>query len=183
MRIFIAAVIVGALSHGISAQGISAQVLTDAEFVLKAAQGGHYETESGKLGASKAANGAVKAFAERMITDHSAANDELVQLAASKGISITHGACGAPALNARAAGAEFDREFMHRMVRSHEDTLDLFEGESRNGKDADIRAWASSKLPALREHLREAREIYSKAYRIEYMLKQRALKKTGAASF
>ena len=58
---------------------------------------------------------------------------------------------------------------MQQMVRDHEKTLDLFESESQNGKDAEIREWAASKLPALREYLRVAREVYSKAYRLSYL--------------
>jgi putative membrane protein len=157
--------------------------MTDAQFVMKAAQGGHREAEAGKIGVSKAACDDVRAFAQRMLTDHSAANDELARLAASKGIRVKHNAAvGFRALDMRAVGAQFDRAFMQQMVRDHEYTFDLFESQSLNGKDAELRAWAAAKLPTLREHLHEARLIFSKAYRLEYAAKQSALKEARASS-
>src|SRR5437868_15253804 len=58
----------------------------DWKFVMETARGGMAEVKLGELASRQAANSAVKDFGQRMVTDHSKANDELKQLAESKGI-------------------------------------------------------------------------------------------------
>jgi len=60
----------------------------DQTFMTKAAGGGMYEVEVSKMAASKARNADVKAYAEMLVKDHTAANDELKQLASSKGVTL-----------------------------------------------------------------------------------------------
>jgi putative membrane protein len=62
----------------------------DRKFVMEAAHGGMMEVELGKLATQKAMSDDVKQFGQRMVDDHSKANDELMQLASSKGIMINH---------------------------------------------------------------------------------------------
>ncbi len=65
----------------------------DHEFIMKAAHGGAMEIELSQLAVSKSSNDDVKQFAQRLIDDHSKANDELKQLAQSKGVILpeSHG--------------------------------------------------------------------------------------------
>jgi putative membrane protein len=62
----------------------------DKKFVMEAAHGGMMEVELGKLATQKAMSEEVKQFGQRMVDDHGKANDELMQLASSKGITISH---------------------------------------------------------------------------------------------
>jgi putative membrane protein len=62
----------------------------DKKFVMEAAHGGMMEVDLGKLAAQKAMSEEVKQFGQRMVDDHSKANDELMQLASSKGITLNH---------------------------------------------------------------------------------------------
>lgn len=55
-------------------------------------------------------------------------------------------------------GARFDTAYASVAVRDHEASGALFEGESRGGSDAGLKAWAARTLPTLREHLRLAQE-------------------------
>src|SRR4051794_35823757 len=50
---------------------------TDKTFVKKAAQGGLAEVELGRLATERAASPDVKKFGQRMVDDHSKANDQL----------------------------------------------------------------------------------------------------------
>src|SRR5262249_48342777 len=61
---------------------------TDREFMTKAAAGGIAEVEMGRLATQKGASEDVKKFGQRMIDDHSKANNELMSLAAKKGVSL-----------------------------------------------------------------------------------------------
>jgi putative membrane protein len=55
-------------------------------FVKEADQGGLQEVELGNLAPDESSNADVKNLAQRMVADHSKANDQLRQLAAQKGI-------------------------------------------------------------------------------------------------
>ena len=60
----------------------------DKKFIMESLHGGMMEVELGKMAVDKASSADVKQFAQRMVDDHSKANDELMQLASQKGISM-----------------------------------------------------------------------------------------------
>jgi putative membrane protein len=60
----------------------------DTEFVQKAAAAGRMEVEHGKMAASKASNAQVKAYANTLVKDHTAANQQLMAIAKRKNITI-----------------------------------------------------------------------------------------------
>ena len=62
----------------------------DQRFVQEAAEGGKAEVALGNLALQRAASDDVKQFAQRMVDDHSKANQELMELASQKNISIPH---------------------------------------------------------------------------------------------
>src|SRR5262245_60975411 len=62
--------------------------LSSAEFVNKAGEGGLAEVAAGKLGSQKATSPAVKAFAQKMVTDHGKANKELMAAAKAKNLEV-----------------------------------------------------------------------------------------------
>ena len=57
-------------------------------------------------------------------------------------------------------GKKFDEAFVKRMVKEHEEAVKLLE-KATEDKDhsQNIRAFANKHLPALREHLRQARQL------------------------
>jgi putative membrane protein len=132
------------------------------QFMQDAATGGTTEVELGRMAANKAASEQVRAFAERMVKDHGAANDELVELAKQKGVSLTtqldpkHQAV-VDRLG-RLSGPEFDREYMQAMVDDHRADVTKFDHEAKAGRDADVKSFAARTLPTLRRHLDLAQE-------------------------
>src|SRR5215469_13868965 len=70
-----------------SPQGSTVQT-SDRSFMMKAAEGGREEVELGRLAQQHASNDAVKRFGQRMVTDHSKADQELTELATSKGVDL-----------------------------------------------------------------------------------------------
>src|SRR5512133_2040153 len=71
-----------------SASGSSQLSAADQTFVKKAAQGGMAEVELGKLATQKASSEDVKKFGQRMVDDHTKANDQLKQVAEQQHIDI-----------------------------------------------------------------------------------------------
>jgi len=61
---------------------------SDRTFVKKAAQGRMAEVEMGKLASERASDPDVKKFGQRMVDDHTKANDQLKQVASSKNITL-----------------------------------------------------------------------------------------------
>jgi putative membrane protein len=144
-------------------QAAGALSRSDRDFATKAAQDGMAEVALGELATRQASNEEVKQFAQRMVRDHSKANDELKELASRKGITLPSEVQGKQkALQDRLgklSGADFDREYMRAMVKDHDSAVALFEKESRTGGDPELKAWAEKTLPTLREHQTMAREL------------------------
>jgi putative membrane protein len=135
----------------------------DRKFVMEAAMGGMMEVELGRLAVERGASEAVKQFGQRMIDDHTRANQELMQLASAAGLTppaaldAKHQAMVAKM--ARLSGAEFDRAYARQMVKDHEKTVALFQRESSRGAHDVLKSFAAAQLPALREHLQMARAL------------------------
>jgi putative membrane protein len=141
----------------------STDVKRDADYAMEAASGGMMEVELGRLAMTNAASNEVKEFGNGMVTDHSKANEELKSLAVSKNITLPT----APNSDmqrkidelSQKKGADFDKAYIDLMVDDHKDDIDLFQKEADKGNDADIKSWASGKIPTLQHHLHMAEEI------------------------
>ena len=138
----------------------------DQEFMTKAAAGGLYEVQAGTLAQEKGRAPTVKSFGEMLIKDHSAANDELKALAATKGVTLP---AALPAdkkkrLDKIAKAKDFDKEFVDEVgLDDHKKDIQLFEKASKDADDADVKAFATKTLPTLKAH-REHAEGLKKAY-------------------
>lgn len=163
----------GGQSQSPQARGASAQTHTaaksanpDAAFAKEAAVGGMAEVELGNLAKERASSSDVKQFGDRMVTDHSRANDELKQWAQQKSVTLPteldakHKATRDKL--AKLSGDAFDKAYMHEMVTDHQEDVAAFKKESTSGKDADLKAWAGKTLPTLQEHLKLAQDTATK---------------------
>lgn len=134
----------------------------DQRFVHEAAEGGMAEVELGKLASNKASSPTVKALAERMVTDHSKANDELKSLAASKNIMLPTdvGSMHKGKLDrfSKMSGDAFDRAYLGEMMSDHQKDIAAFKKEAQSGTDPEIKAWAAKTLPTLEAHLKAVQD-------------------------
>ena len=133
----------------------------DKKFIEKAAEGGMAEVELGKLASQKAQSAEVKQFGERMVKDHSAANDKLKQIASQKGVTPPSEMDSSTKREydklSNLSGAQFDREYIGHMVSDHEKDIKEFKSEEKSAQDADVKSFAQNTLPTLEEHLRLAK--------------------------
>jgi putative membrane protein len=138
---------------------------TDRAFVTKAAQGGLMEVAAGKLAAQRGLAPAVKEFGQRMVTDHTAANEKLKSLADSKQIllpgSLSPEQDAALGKLESLSGTDFDKTYSQMMVKDHVEDISEFEKEVQKGQDADIKSFAANTLPTLRHHLMLAKKLSS----------------------
>ena len=138
----------------------------DRKFVMDAAIGGMMEVEMGRMAAQKASSADVKAFGQRMVTDHTKANDQLKQIASQIGVTLptTLPADKRQEMEkiTRLSGAEFDRMYMSHMVKDHKKDVSEFEKQASKGDDSSVKSFAQQTLPTLREHLTMAQSIAAK---------------------
>ena len=150
------------------ASGMRRSKMDSAEFVKKAGVAGVAEVEAGKLGAQKATNPEVKAYAQKMVTDHTKANKELMGAAKAKNLEVPtepdmlHKGM-MEKFERQKADADFDHDFMQQMVRDHEAVVELFQNASTDTNvDPELRSWAKKTLPTLEGHLKEAKALEGK---------------------
>ena len=138
------------------------------EFVDKAGASGLAEVEMGELGAKKAKNGQVEAFAKRMVEDHKKANQDLLTAIKGKGVQVPSSRtdmhkAAVEKFQQQEAGKDFDRDYMEHMIEDHKAAVELFEAAADDEKfDLDLRAYAKRTLPTLRDNLEQAQTIQSK---------------------
>jgi putative membrane protein len=139
---------------------------SDRTFIKKAAEGGLAEVELGKLATEKAASPEVKQFGQRMVEDHSKANEQLKQVASEKGVAVPEKLSPKDAATKarleKLSGKAFDRAYMHDMVVDHTKDVSEFRMEAKNAKDPDVKNFASQTLPVIEDHLKEAKSIAPK---------------------
>ena len=155
----LAATVLAGLCAGHAGAAVSK---ADQEFFTKAASGGMFEVEAGKLAESKGSDAGVKSFGSMLVKDHGAANDELKALASKKGASIP-GAVPPDMqkkLDRLSGSKNFDKDFVNEVgLADHKKDIALFEKTSKRADDADVKAFAAKTLPTLKGHLEHAQGI------------------------
>jgi putative membrane protein len=154
----------GTGQNGNMGGGMAALSSSDRKFMQEAAVGGLSEVAMARVAVERASSEAVRDYARKMIEDHTRANEELMQLASTKGVALPT----APDAKHQQmltrlsgmSGAAFDREYVRNAgVKSHEKMLKLVQNHSRKGRDADARAFAAKMVPAVQMHLDMARQL------------------------
>ena len=139
---------------------------SDQDFVTKAAQGNSAEVELGKIVAAKSKNPSVKQFAQMMVKDHTAALNELQELAQTKNLNfnddLPDDAKELQTKLSSASGKQLDTDYMKNMVEDHQKDVQEFTDKSQNAKDPEVKQWASKTLPTLQKHLEKAQQIDAK---------------------
>lgn len=139
----------------------------DAAFLVTAAGINLEEIKLGELAQKRGSTPDVKALGKMMVDEHTAAQNDLKKLAATKSITIPvvltdNGKDAFDDLNEEETGKDFDKAFCNMMVKGHKSAIREFENASSNAEDGDIRNWASSMLPALRTHLEHSETCEAK---------------------
>jgi putative membrane protein len=134
----------------------------DQEFLTRAIQSGEAEVAISNLALEKSLNDQVRKFAERMVKDHTAANQRLMSLEEAGGRTLPkemdqkHEAMLEKL--SQLSGDEFDRQYMQGQVQDHQAAVKLFTSEATK-PSGPVDALAGELLPALQQHLQMAEEI------------------------
>jgi putative membrane protein len=120
------------------------------------------EIDMAQVGQSKAQNADLKAFCQQLQTDHTKANQDLQPIAQKYGVAED-----ATKLHERevnkfekdTAGPEFDKKFATEMLKDHQKDIKKFERAAAKLQEADVRQYAQTMLPKLREHFEKAQSV------------------------
>jgi putative membrane protein len=138
----------------------------DKKFVKDAAEGGMMEVELGKMAASKGASDGVKQFGQKMVDDHSKANDQLKEVASKEGMEIPSAIGSKKQAHidklSKLDGEAFDKAYVKDMVKDHETDVHEFQVEAQNGTNPNVKQFAASTLPTLQEHLNMIKDLSKK---------------------
>jgi len=135
----------------------------DRTFIMQAGQLSMMEVELGRLAVKRGSSAGVKQYGQEMVEDHTRANQELMQLAMQKGVELPKQMSSQnKALSDRLSGlsgASFDAAYKQAMIDSHNQAIALFQAQSQQGQDPQLKAWASQKLPNLQAHLQMVNQM------------------------
>jgi putative membrane protein len=105
-----------------------------------------------RIAADQATNPNVKNLAARMLADHEKLDQQLKQIALTKGVALP-----TPVTSDSLPNDRLDRAYVQRMIGDHRKAIDLY--SSADLSDPDLRAWAANALPMLRDHLAAAEKL------------------------
>jgi putative membrane protein len=137
----------------------------DRRFLQEATTGGKAEVALGRLAAQKGKEPAVKDFGQKMVQDHTSADQRLSEIVSKAGISPPEASDqklqADQAKLQRQKGTAFDRAYIQMMVKDHRADVQLFQREASSENPA-LKRYASETLPTLRNHLSMAEAIEQK---------------------
>ncbi len=135
----------------------------DAAFIQTAAQGGMNEIQTSQLAETTSHSAAIKAFGEKMISDHTANDDQLKQLVTAKGGTVpTTLNDDQQAMLTKLQGEhgrKFDHDYLQGQIMGHEAVLAAFQTEASSGTDPDLKNFATQTIPTIQMHLDRAKAL------------------------
>lgn len=154
------------IDNGMAANEVLAPAPMNAQaFANAVAASDHFEIESSKLAPAQAQSAAVKAFAAKMITAHTASTAKLKATAAAQTPAITPddklSAAQQQTLDSLKAlhGAQFDTAYAAAQVEAHQTALDALNAYAASGDNAAFKDFATGIIPTVTAHLNMAKGL------------------------
>jgi putative membrane protein len=138
----------------------------DKKFLAMAAQSDQNEIALSTVAQQKATNPAVKAFAEKMIAEHTKMTNSMKPFAESWGLTPPNGPDPdhQSALNKLngLSGADFDKEYISDMVTDHSKALSAFTTEAKDTEDVKFKTAVIKGKTAVAAHKNMAYDLKKK---------------------
>jgi putative membrane protein len=131
--------------------------VTPQSFATQAAVIGKAEIELAQMALNNTKNEEIRLYAERMVKDHTAADQKLRKIAAKENLQLPQTLDAKhKAVKQKLAGLKddaFDREYKKHMEMGHQEAVALFESASQTQQMPDeLKEFAASTLPTLEKH-------------------------------
>ncbi|HBZ69501.1 MAG TPA: hypothetical protein DEP35_07135 [Deltaproteobacteria bacterium] len=144
----------------------------DAEIAHIVVTANQVDIDAGELAKTKASAKDVKEFAQRMVIDHTAANQKATDLAKQLSLtpkdnatsrSLSQGGDANRAALSKLAGSDFDRAYVDHEVAYHQQVLDAIDQVlAPNARNPELKALIASVRPVIASHLQHAKLIQSR---------------------
>lgn len=155
------------MDHSKSADAAKMKPVTPQSFASQAAVIGQAEIELAQLALNNTQNEEIRLYAERMVKDHTAADQKLKKIAAAQNLQLPQ------SLDAKhqsvkqklsgLKGDAFDREYKKHMTMGHSEAVALFESASQTQQmPRELKEFAASTLPTLEKHHEMAKDLDAK---------------------
>ncbi len=136
-------------------------------FMRRAAGGNAAEVQMAELVLKKTENPQIKEFAQMMITDHTAANKDLLQLASDEGLAnfkveVSPADKALYAKMTSVTGTTFDSGYVKHAISDHETDIKEYKQAQEMAKDAGLKSYVDKVEPIIEGHLKAAKELDAK---------------------
>ena len=133
---------------------------TDRSFLMQAAKDGMKEVHMGQMAAQQGQSDTVKKLGQQIAADHQKANQQLMAIAAKKGVkpdtrATEHGMTKRDMKN-------FDQAWLGMMINDHQKDIALYQRQAQQAADPDLKAYAKKTLPVLQKHLKMVQQAQQK---------------------
>jgi len=129
-------------------------------FLQDAIEGNSAEIALAQVAERKAQSSEIRQYAQMIRKDHEQANQQLQPIAQAHGVSASQTLDSKHQKKLdrmqKLSGTEFDKEYATEMLKDHQKDIARYEHASQNLKENDIRQYAQTTLPKLRQHLLHA---------------------------
>ena len=153
----------------VAAAGAAAQAPDDAQIASIVVTANQVDIDAGKLAESMSTNSEVKAFGQRMVTDHTGVNKSAVDLVTKLKVTpqdnpTSHNLKSGGEKNIAnlktLKGSAFDKAYIDHEVVYHEQVLDAVDKTLiPNAKNAELKALLVKVRPAFVAHLDHAKQL------------------------
>lgn len=127
------------------------------DFVQKLSLSDMFEVEASKIALTKSSSPSIKAYAQSMITAHTAATATLKPIADALKVMppVTLDNDHAEKITDlnKATVKEFDQKYLDQQTDAHENALNALNDQAANGTNATLKAFAAAMAPKVAEHL------------------------------
>jgi len=170
MRNFvIAAVAILAFAGFVTSAGARSEskaMNTAEHFAQELKSSGQFEIESSQLALRTSSNDEIKKFAQKMIDDHTAADQKLTETLKQANLpgpkyGMDQDSRGLVKQLVVFQGAAFDRAYVRDQIQGHEKAVELLAAYSKSGDNDALKQLASTLLPTIKEHLQMAEGLRS----------------------
>jgi putative membrane protein len=148
-------------SAGSSTAAAGANQMSDADrsFLMQAAKDGMKEVHMGQMAAQQGQSDDVKKLGRMIAADHQKANQQLMAIAAKKGVKpdTKH-----DMRMSKRDMKNFDQAWIGMMINDHQKDIGLYQRQAQQGADPDLKAYAKKTLPVLQKHLKAVQQAQQK---------------------
>ncbi len=152
------------LFGGVASSADKPSAADTASVLSKLHHSNQMEVAAGKLAQEKGQSKDVKSFGKMLVTDHSAADKKVTQLAKDEKIDLAEAPMPADKMDKlkSASSAEFDKMFASEMLDDHKKDIAEVK-EARDGTpDAKLKKLLAAVLPTLEKHRDTAQKLVDK---------------------